>query len=208
MNVNYKFNPLMDDEDEDDDKPAKQPETPIMAKMQKAFIEKRKLFLWGPVFEKTIKPLVAQMLFLEMDKPGEPITLYINSPGGSVTEGMILYDTMKMISSPVHTVCIGLAASMGSIILSGGVKGHRHIWPSAEVMIHQPSIGGMFQGVSADLEIQAEQIRKTKEMGAKLLANNCGQTYEKLLADLERDHWMDANEAVKYGIADAVVDKF
>jgi ATP-dependent Clp protease, protease subunit len=209
MNIHYKYTPLMDDDDDEEEKPEKQPaETPVMAKMQKAFIEKRKLFLWGPVFEKTIKPLVAQMLFLEMDKPGEPITLYINSPGGSVTEGMILYDTMKMISSPVHTVCIGLAASMGSLILSGGAKGYRSIWPSGEVMIHQPSIGGVYQGVSADLEIQAEQIRKTKEMGAKILAENCGQPYDKVAADFERDYWMDANEALSYGIVDSLSKTF
>jgi ATP-dependent Clp protease, protease subunit len=202
------ISPYLNDEEEEETKEEKAPETPIMAKMQKAFIEKRKLFLWGPVFEKTIKPLVAQMLFLEMEKPGEPITLYINSPGGSVTEGMILYDTMKMISSPVHTICIGLAASMGSLLLSGGAKGHRGIWPSGEVMIHQPSIGGVYQGVSADLEIQAEQIRKTKEMGAKILADNCGHPLEKVMADFERDYWMSAEEAVKYGIADSIVTKF
>ena len=123
------------------------------------------------------------MLLLEADKPGEEIKLYINSPGGVVTSGFVLYDTIKMISSPVSTICMGLAASMGSILLSGGTKGKRFIFPNGEVMIHQPSGGG--RGTSADLEIMAEQIRKTKLMGAELLAKNCGQTVEKVMKDFD-----------------------
>jgi ATP-dependent Clp protease, protease subunit len=193
-----------EDEDEEEKETGKSQDGPLALKMQKAFLEKRKLFFWGPVFEKTVKPLVAQLLYLEMEKPGEPITLYINSPGGSVTEGMIAMDTIKLITSPVHTVCIGLAASMGSLLLSAGAKGHRRIWPSGEVMIHQPSIGGVYQGSSADLEIQAEQIRKAKEISAKILADNCGQPLDKVTADFERDYWMDANEALSYGIVDKI----
>ena len=139
-------------------------------------------------------------------KPGEEIKLYINSPGGVVTSGMVVYDTMRMISSPVSTICMGMAASMGSILLSGGVKGKRFIFPHGEVMIHQPSIGGA-QGTSADLEIIAAQIAKTKELGAKILAENCGKTLDQVMKDFDRDYWMNAEEALKYGIVDGVLDK-
>jgi ATP-dependent Clp protease protease subunit len=145
------------------------------------------------------------LLYLEAIDPGKEITFYINSPGGMVVSGMVIYDTMQMISSPVSTVCMGMAASMGSILLSGGTKGRRFIFPSGEVMIHQPSGGG--QGTSADLEIMAEQIRKTKEMGANILAKNCGQTFEKVMKDFDRDYWMDAKESIGYGIVDGVLDK-
>ena len=144
---------------------------------------------------------------LDADKPGEEIKFYINSPGGVVTSGMVMYDTMQMISSPVSTICMGLAASMGSILLSGGEKGKRYIFPHGEVMIHQPSIGGYIQGVSADLEIQAEQTKRVKEIGATILANNCGKTVEQIMKDFNRDYWMNAEAAIKYGIADKLVKK-
>jgi ATP-dependent Clp protease, protease subunit len=145
-------------------------------------------------------------LYLDAVKPGEEIKLYINSPGGVVTSGMVIYDTMQMISSPVSTICMGMAASMGSILLSGGTKGKRFIFPHGEVMIHQPSIGGA-QGTSADLEILATQIAKTKELGAQILATNCGKSLDQVLKDFDRDYWMDAKEAVAYGIVDGVLDK-
>jgi len=122
-----------------------------------------------------------------------------------VTSGMVIYDTMQLITSPVSTVCMGMAASMGSILLSGGQKGKRYIFPHGEVMIHQPSGGG--RGTSADLEIMAVQMQKTKEMGAKLLAENCGQTFEKVMKDFDRDYWMDANESIAYGIVDNLIEK-
>jgi ATP-dependent Clp protease protease subunit len=147
------------------------------------------------------------MLLLDADKPGEPIKFFINSPGGVVTSGMVIYDTMKMLRSPVHTVCMGLAASMGSILLSGGVKGNRFIFPHGEVMIHQPSLGGHLQGVSVDLEITAKQTRRVKEIGARILAENCGKKVEQVMKDFDRDYWMDAKEAVEYGIVDKVVEK-
>jgi ATP-dependent Clp protease protease subunit len=118
---------------------------------------------------------------------------------------MVIYDTMQMISSPVSTICMGMAASMGSILLSGGKKGRRFIFPHGEVMIHQPSGGG--RGTSADLEIMALQIMKTKEMGARILADNCGQTFEKVMKDFDRDYWMDAEESKAYGIVDGVITK-
>lgn len=174
-------------------------------KFDKKFIEQRKIFLWGPVDDKSAKDITDRLMYLEAIDPGKEITFYINSPGGVVTSGMVIYDTMQMISSPVSTVCMGMAASMGSILLSGGEKGRRFIYKHGEVMIHQPSGGG--RGTSADLEIMALQIKKAKDLGAKILAENCGQTFEKVMKDFDRDYWMDAAESVAYGIVDGVIEK-
>ncbi|MBC7422652.1 MAG: ATP-dependent Clp protease proteolytic subunit [Ferruginibacter sp.] len=196
--------------DDEEENPKELPENP-MEKMlsgwqfDKKFIEQRKIFLWGAVDDKSAKDITARLLYLEAIDPGKEITFYINSPGGVVTSGMVIYDTMQMISSPVSTVCMGMAASMGSILLSGGTKGRRFMFPSGQVMIHQPSGGG--QGVSADLEIMAVQILKIKQLGARILAENCGQAYEKVMKDFDRDYWMDANDSVTYGIVDGVLDK-
>ena len=130
--------------------------------------------------------------------------MYINCPGGMVTAGYAMYDMMQAVSSPIYTYCIGFAASMGSILLSGGAKGNRYIFPTAEVMIHQPSIGS-FQANSADIEINARQIIRTKELTATILAANCGHTKEKVIADFDRDYWMNADEALAYGIVDEIV---
>ena len=175
------------------------------ARFDKKFIEERKIFLWGVVDDRSAKDLSARLMFLESVDPGKEIKFYINSPGGVVTSGMVIYDTMQMISSPVSTVCMGMAASMGSILLSGGAKGRRFIFPSGQVMIHQPSGGG--QGVSADLEIMAIQIMKIKELGAHILADNCGQTFEKVMKDFDRDYWMNAKESIDYGIVDGLLKK-
>jgi ATP-dependent Clp protease, protease subunit len=170
------------------------------------FLNSRKIFLWGAVHDSSARDIVNRLLYLEAKDPGEEITLYINSPGGVVTSGMIIYDTMQMISSPVATVCIGLAASMGSIILSGGEKGKRSIWTSGKVMIHQPSIGQLF-GQASDLQIQAKQINKTKKMSAEVLAHNCNQELNDVMTDFDRDYWMNANESLEYGIVDNVSTK-
>lgn len=194
---------------EDEEEP-NLPENPMekmisAAQFDKKFIEQRKVFLWGPVDDRSAKDITSRLLYLEAIDPGKEISFYINSPGGVVTSGMVIYDTMQMISSPVSTICMGMAASMGSILLSGGEKGRRFIFPHGEVMIHQPSGGG--QGTSADLEIMAEQIRKIKELGAKILADNCGQPFERVMKDFDRDYWMGAEESVKYGIVDAAINK-
>lgn len=170
---------------------------------KREFLEGRKVFLWGAVQDESAKDVTNRLLYLEKQAPGKEITLYINSPGGVVTSGMVIYDTMQMISSPVKTVCIGLAASMGSIILSGGEKGKREIWPSGRVMIHQPSIGGLY-GQASDLQIHAKEIGRTKEMSAKVLAENCGKTFEQVMADFDRDYWMNSEESLKYGIVDSL----
>jgi ATP-dependent Clp protease protease subunit len=195
---------------EEEDDPKEIPENPMEKMMggmmfDKKFIEQRKIFLWGVVDDKSAKDINNRLLYLEAAAPGKEITFYINSPGGVITSGMVIYDTMKMISSPVSTVCMGMAASMGSILLSGGEKGKRFIYPHGEVMIHQPSGGG--QGTSADLEIMAIQILKAKQLGAKILADNCGQTYEKVMEDFDRDYWMDAKESMTYGIVDKIMKK-
>lgn len=204
--TNKKRSVRMDDEEEE----PKLPENPMekmisAAKFDQKFIEQRKIFLWGAVDERSAKDITSRLLYLDAVDPGKEITFYINSPGGVVTHGMVIYDTMRMIKSPVSTICMGMAASMGSILLSGGTKGRRFIFPSGEVMIHQPSGGG--QGTSADLEIMADQIRKIKEMGARILAENCGQTFEKVMKDFDRDYWMGAKESVAYGIVDGVIEK-
>ena len=153
--------------------------------------------------DKSAKDVVSKLLLLDADKPGEEIKFYINSPGGVVTSGMVMYDTMQMIKSPVSTICMGLAASMGSILLSGGVKGKRFIYPHGEVMIHQPSSGT--QGKVTDQEISLREAVRLKELLAEITARNSGQKLAKVKADMERDFWMDANEAVAYGLADTIV---
>ncbi|MBG9376306.1 ATP-dependent Clp protease proteolytic subunit [Panacibacter sp. DH6] len=198
----------MDDEEEHEKEAKPDPQSPfLMKKMEQLFLEKRAVYLWGVVDDKSARDIVSKLLLLDADKPGEEIKFFINSPGGMVTSGMVMYDTMRLIKSPVSTICMGLAASMGSILLSAGTKGRRYIYPHGEVMIHQPSLGGYFQATSADIEIQANQIRKTKEIGAKILAENCGKTVEQIMRDFDRDYWMDATESVAYGIVDHVLDK-
>jgi ATP-dependent Clp protease, protease subunit len=198
---------MEDEEEENEPKEDKKEASPdfMNKKLEKLFFGKRAVYLWGVVDDKSARDIVTKLLLLDADKPGDEIKFYINSPGGVVTSGMVIYDTMKLIQSPVSTICMGLAASMGSILLSAGTKGKRHIYPHGEVMIHQPSLGGYYQANSADIEIQATQIRKTKDLGAKILANNCGKSIEQILKDFDRDYWMDAEEAVSYGIVDAVL---
>lgn len=200
----------MDDEEEDDE-PKEKEKSPemgmLMKKLEKQFFETRSIYLWGAVDDKSAKEVTTKMLLLDADKPGEEIKFFINSPGGVVTSGMVIYDTMKMLKSPVSTICMGLAASMGSILLSGGVKGKRLIYPHGEVMIHQPSLGGHIQGVSVDLEITAKQTRRVKEIGARILAENCGKKFDQVMKDFDRDYWLDAKESIEYGIVDRIVEQ-
>lgn len=168
-------------------------------------LSERKIFLWGQVDDESAKHIIDRLLYLELTGPGKDIQLIINSPGGYVTSGLAVYDTMKSISSPVSTICTGFAASMASILLSAGVKGKRFILPHARVMIHQPSGGA--EGPASDIEIQMEELIKTKRLSAELLAQNCGQPFDKVMKDMDRDHWMSAEESIKYGIVDAGIDK-
>ena len=208
MNFNkHLYNDHRLNDDEEKEEAVKSDLGMFNKKLERYFFEKRSIYFWGVVDDKSAKDVVTKLLLLDADKPGEEIKLYINSPGGVVTSGMVMYDTMQMIKSPVSTICMGLAASMGSILLSGGTKGQRYIYPHGEVMIHQPSIGGYIQGVSADLEIQAVQTKKVKEISANILAKNCGKTFEQVMKDFDRDHWMNAQEAIEYGIADKLLEK-
>jgi ATP-dependent Clp protease protease subunit len=153
----------------------------------------------------TANLVVAQMLFLESENPDKDIFLYINSPGGSVSAGLSIYDTMNFIKPDVSTLCMGMAASMGSFLLMAGAKGKRSALPNARVMIHQPSGGA--QGQATDIEIQAREIIKTREQLNRIYADRTGQTVEKIAADMERDMWMSPSEAKEYGLIDQVLDK-
>ena len=165
------------------------------------FLENRKIYMWGMVNDKTAKHVIDRLEYMDMESDKE-IQLFINSPGGYVTDGFAIYDTIMSIKSPVSTICTGLAASMGSILLSAGAKGKRFIQPHAKVMIHQPSGGA--RGQASNIEIAANEILKTKQLSAEILAENCGQSVEKVLKDFNRDYWMDADESMEYGIVDGV----
>ena len=168
-------------------------------------LKDRIIFLGEEVNETTASLVVAQLLFLESEDPGKDIQLYINSPGGMVTAGMAIYDTMQYVKCDVSTICIGLAASMGAFLLAGGAKGKRYALPNAEIMIHQPSGGA--KGQATEIEIAAENILKTKKRLNEILAENTGKPYEVIAADTERDHYMSAQEAADYGLIDGVITK-
>ena len=166
-------------------------------------LKDRIIFLSGEIDDYTANLVVAQMLFLEMEDPDKEINLYINSPGGSVTAGMAIYDTMQYLRCPVSTLCIGMAASMGAFLLAAGVKGMRRTLPNAEIMIHQP-LGGA-QGQASDIVIHAENILKIEKKMNQILAQRTGQPLEKVEQDTDRDHFLDAEEALAYGIVDEIV---
>ena len=168
-------------------------------------LNERIVFLGDEVNSDTASLVIAQLLFLESEDPDKDISLYINSPGGSVTAGMGIYDTMQYIKCDVSTICVGMAASMGAFLLAGGAKGKRMILPNSEVMIHQPSGGA--QGQATEIQITAEWILRTKKNLAKILAENCKQPFEKVMADTERDYWMSAEQALDYGLVDHIFQK-
>jgi len=162
------------------------------------------IFLGGPIDDNVANIVIAQLLFLQSEDPKREISLYINSPGGSVTAGLAIIDTMNHVKNDVSTVCVGLAASMGALILSSGVKGKRFVLPNAEVMIHQPH--GGTEGQASDIEISAKHILKTRATINKMLAKNTGQTLTKIEKDVDRDFFMDAEEAKKYGLVDQIMN--
>ena len=166
-------------------------------------LKDRIIFLGEEVNETTSSLVVAQLLFLESEDPNKDIHLYINSPGGMVTAGLAIYDTMQYIKCDVSTICIGLAASMGAFLLAGGAKGKRYALPNAEIMIHQPSGGA--KGQATEIEIAAENILKTKKRLNEILAENTGKPYDVIAADTERDHYLSAQEAAEYGLIDSVI---
>ncbi len=166
-------------------------------------LKDRIVFLGTPVDDDVANVIIAQLLFLESEDPDKDISLYINSPGGSVSSGLAIYDTMQYVKPQVSTICLGLAASMGAFLLAGGAKGKRFALPNARVMIHQPSGGA--GGQASDIEIQAKEIIKTKKRLNELLAANTGQPFERIERDAERDYWMSSAEAKAYGLLDEVI---
>jgi ATP-dependent Clp protease protease subunit len=168
-------------------------------------LKERVVFVVGPVEDYMANVIVAQLLFLESENPEKDIALYINSPGGSVSAGLAIYDTMQFIKSDVSTICIGMAASMGAVLLAGGAKGKRFMLPNSRAMIHQPS--GGYQGQASDIHIQAQEILKIRERLNEILARHTGQSVDKIKLDSERDNFMSPTEAVAYGRVDKLLDK-
>jgi len=203
--------PRLDDDDDDEETPQSerraQRNTPVALLIQKKFLQQRKIFLWGAVTDETAKDLTEKLLYLESDEPGKDITFYINSPGGSITAGMAIYDTMRLVTSPITVVVTGMAASMGSILLSGAPKGRRLLYPHARVLIHQPLISGRMIGPASDINIQAKEMEKLRLELNQILANASGQPMEIINRDTDRDFYLTAPEAIAYGLADRIVDK-
>lgn len=192
--------------DENEDKNDKKPPE-IAAIMQRKFLDERKVVLWGEVSDKSCREATERLFYLEWDKPGEAITFYLNTPGGSITAGMALYDTMNLISSPIHVVVMGMAASMGSILLCAGEKGKRLLYPHSRVLIHQPLITGRMMGAAVDINIQAKEMERLRDELNRILAENSGQPLEKIEKDTDRDFYMTAQEAIDYGLADEICTK-
>ncbi len=175
--------------------------------MQKKFLEERKIFFWGEVNNDLCKDVTERLLYLEAMDADKEITIYLNTPGGSTTSGMAVYDTMKLVSSPITIVVTGMAASMGSVLLSAATKGQRLLYPHAQVLIHQPLIMGRFMGAAVDINIQAQEMEKTREEINRILSDASGQPLEKIQRDTDRDFYMNAQETIDYGLADRIVEK-
>ncbi len=201
--------PRHDDEDEDEGESScsTSKASPVASTIQRKFLAQRKIFLWGAVTDESAKDITEKLLYLEATEPGKEITFYINTPGGSITAGMAIYDTMKMISSPVAVVVTGMAASMGSILLSGASKGKRFLYPHSRVLIHQPLISGRFIGPATDINIQAQEMEKLRTELNQILATASGQPLEKIAQDTDRDFYLNAQEAIEYGLADKIIKK-
>ncbi len=204
----------MDDDDDEPETPAPAPGKPDDAKqaplgpmIQRKFLEQRKIMLWGEVSDRSCREVTEKFLYLEADAPGKEITFYLNSPGGSITAGMALFDTMKLITSPITIVVTGMAASMGSILLCAAAKGKRFVYPHARVLIHQPLIMGRIVAPAVDINIQAQEMEKIREELNKILAAASGQPLEKIRRDSDRDFYLNAKEAIEYGLADAIAEK-
>ena len=199
--------PRADDDEEDESSDTAKNAAPVAALIQKKFLEQRKIFLWGAVTDETAKDITEKLLYLEATNPGEEITFYINTPGGSITAGMAVYDTMQMVTSSITVVVTGMAASMGSILLCGAKKGRRLLYPHSRVLIHQPLISGRFIGPATDINIQAQEMEKLRQELNQILADASGQPLERITEDTDRDFYLNAKEAIKYGLADKIVDK-
>jgi ATP-dependent Clp protease, protease subunit len=200
--------PRFDEEEEEkEDSMVGKTPGPIGAQIQRKFLEQRKIFLWGAVTDESAKDLTEKLLYLEATGPGKEIKFYMNTPGGSITAGMAVYDTIKIMTSPVTIIVTGMAASMGSILLSAAKKGSRYIYPHARVLIHQPLITGRMVGPASDINIQAKEMEKLRSELNQILATASGQPIEKVAKDSDRDFYLNAEEAIAYGLADHIVEK-
>jgi ATP-dependent Clp protease protease subunit len=179
----------------------------LQNELDKRFLDQRKIFLWGAVEDESARHIVERLLYLESQAPGKDIQFYINSPGGVITSGMAILDTMNMITSDVSTICMGLAASMGALLLCAGKKGKRFGFPHARVMIHQPLISGQIVAPAIDIEIHAEEIKKTRDEINRIIANATGKALEQVEEDTDRDYYLTAKEATEYGMIDGVIDR-
>jgi ATP-dependent Clp protease, protease subunit len=201
--------PRSDDDDDDDEADMLTKKNgPVVMLIQRKFLEQRKIFLWGAVTDETAKDITEKLLYLESTNPGKDITFYVNSPGGSITAGMAIFDTMKLITSPITVVVTGMAASMGSILLCGASKGRRLLYPHSRVLIHQPLISGRMVGPATDINIQAKEMEKLRLELNHILAAASGQPIERINQDTDRDFYLNAKEAIDYGLADKIVEKF
>jgi len=202
--------PRFDDDDDDEREEEENPSRPpasIGTLIQKKFLAERKIFLWGAVTDETAKDITEKLLYLETAAPGKDITFYLNTPGGSITAGMAVFDTMRLITSPITAVVTGMAASMGSILLCGAARGRRLLFPHARVLIHQPLISGRFIGPATDINIQAQEMEKIRAELNEIIAAASGQPIEKIARDSDRDFYLNAKEAIAYGLADKIVEK-
>lgn len=179
----------------------------FQAKIHNTFLDQRKIFLWGEINDKSAKDITEKLLYLESINSNKEIIFYVNTPGGSITAGMAIYDTMKLISSPIKVVVTGMAASMGSILLCGAKNGGRILYPHSRVLIHQPLISGQMVAVAVDIHIQAKEMERLRDELNKILANSSGQPIEQIKKDTDRDFYMTATEAINYGLADKICDK-
>ena len=168
-------------------------------------LKDRVVFLGGPVTDEAANVVIAQMLFLSNENPKDPIHLYINSPGGAVSSGLGVYDTMQFIRPDVHTYCVGVAASMGALLMMAGAAGKRHMLPNGRVLLHQPLLGGVAEGQATDLSIQAKEMLRTRQRLYKIMTEHTGKDYDTISRDCERDKWLDAEESVAYGVADQIL---
>ena len=199
--------PKYDEEEEQNDECKPPVEHGVEPMIQKRLVEERKVFFWTDTNDEACRKAVEKILYLEAVAPGKEITFYLNSPGGSITSGMALFDTMRMVSSPIKVVVMGMAASMGSILLCAGKKGSRLLFPHARVLIHQPLISGNMMGSAVDINIQAMEMERLRTELNQILADASGQPMEKIQHDTDRDFYMTAKEAIEYGLADGIVDK-
>ncbi len=189
----------------ENEKDNKEIKTPLSNEIKKRFLDERKIFLWDSVTDESAAEIVEKLLYLDMLDSSKEITFYMSTPGGSISAGMSIYDTMKLIKAPIKVVVTGIAMSMGSILLSAAPKGKRFLFPSARVMIHQPLIMGQMSGTAVDMHIQAMELERMRVELNKILADASGQPLDKIAADTDRDFFMTAQQAIDYGLADAIV---